>query len=186
MTLLSAASVEEADPPLTLDLHQVTTAWRRTTDSIPDGERDTWMESLAGTAAQAGDVTWKYAVYPDQEWGSAGGDVDAAVLSSAVSAYAGGGRASPLFFPMSDGFKTLVQGWIAGTVPNHGVLVKRDDDTDSSDARMRVLFHEQSGNKDYRSPKLLITYTSASQPEQLPSPPSGPGILLPGEPTKAP
>jgi len=186
MTLLPAAAVAESDPPMQMDLHQVTTPWSRTTDSTPDGERDTWMTAMAGTAAQPGDVTWKYAVYPDATWGTAGGDVDGMVLTSVLSQYGGGGRASPLFFPMTDGFKDLVQGWIDGSVANFGVLVKRDDDTDSGDARMRVLFHEQSGNKDYRSPKLLITYTSESQPEQMPSPPSGPNILLPGEPTKAP
>ena len=76
-------------------------------------------------------------------------------------------------------------GWIDGSVENNGVLVKRDTE-DPSDNRLRILFHEKSGNKDYRSPKLLITYTSESQPEQMDSVPSGPGIILPGEPTKAP
>lgn len=186
MTLLLAKSVEEGDAPMTMDLHQVTSPWTRTTDSIPDGERDSWMTSLAGTAAAAGDVTWKYASYPDNEWATEGGDVDPTVLASVVSQYTGGGRASPMFFAMSEEFKSLVQGWIDGTVENNGVLVKRDDDGDSSDARMRIMFHEQSGNKDYRSPKLLVTYTSESEPAQMPSPPSGPGILLPGEPTRAP
>mmetsp|Transcript_38816 Transcript_38816/g.92908 ORF Transcript_38816/g.92908 Transcript_38816/m.92908 type:complete len:578 (+) Transcript_38816:535-2268(+) len=186
MTLLPAASVAEEDPSMTLDLHQVTSPWSRTTDSIPDGERDTWVESLAGTAATDGDVTWKYAIYPETEWTTQGGDVKSEVLTS-VESKGWGGRASPLFFPTTDAFENLVQEWIAGTTPNYGVLVKRSDSPeDPSDNRLRILFHEQSGNKDYRSPKLLITYTSESQPEQQPSPPSGPGILLPGEPTRAP
>eukprot|EP00585_Thalassiosira_rotula_P006736 CAMPEP_0196138492 /NCGR_PEP_ID=MMETSP0910-20130528/6111_1 /TAXON_ID=49265 /ORGANISM="Thalassiosira rotula, Strain GSO102" /LENGTH=599 /DNA_ID=CAMNT_0041399103 /DNA_START=3 /DNA_END=1802 /DNA_ORIENTATION=- len=186
MTLLPAASVAEEDPSMTMNLHQVTRPWSRTTDSIPDGERDTWVESLAGTAAADGDVTWKYAIYPDSEWATAGGDVDDEVILTSVESKGWSDRASPLFFPMTDAFRRLVQGWIDGTVENNGVLVKRDADEDPNVVGMRILFHEQSGNKDYRSPKLLITYTSESRPEQMPSPPSGPGILLPGEPTRAP
>lgn len=186
MTLLPAAAIAPEDPSMTLNLHQVTSLWSRSSDSIPDGERDSWAESLAGTAASAGDVTWKYAVYPDTEWENQGGDVNSEVLTSVESAGTPKGeRASTLFFSATNTFKELVQEWIAGTTPNYGVLVKRDTE-DPSDNRLRVLFHEKSGNPDYRSPKLLITYTSESNPEQMPSLPSGPGILLPGEPTKAP
>jgi hypothetical protein len=184
MTLLPAASVAVDDPPMTLNVHQVRTPWSRTSDSTPDGERDSWQENLQGTVANAGDVTWKYAIYPTSEWTTVGGDVNAGILTSVVSeGYEG--RASPLFFPPTDEFKRVVTGWIDGSIPNYGVLVKRDTE-DPSDSALRIMFHEQSGNKDYRSPKLLITYTSVSQPDQLPSAPSGPGILLPGEPTRAP
>lgn len=93
---------------MTLDLHQVTSPWSRTTDSIPDGERDTWVESLAGTAATDGDVTWKYAIYPETEWTTQGGDVKSEVLTS-VESKGWGGRASPLFFPTTDAFENLVQ-----------------------------------------------------------------------------
>lgn len=184
MTLLPAASVAVGDPPMTLNVHQVTTPWSRTGESTPDGERDSWPDSLQGTVANDGDVTWKYSVYPTDEWTTEGGDVNNEVMTTVVSeGYSG--RASPLFFPMTDEFKRVVTGWIDGSIPNNGVMVKRDNE-DPSDNTLRIMFHEESGNKDYRSPKLLITYTSVSQPEQAPSAASGPGILLPGEPTQAP
>jgi len=184
MTLLPAAGVSPEDPSLTLNAHQITNKWSRTDTSSPDGERDTWLESLSGTAATTGDVTWKYAMYPDTEWDTEGGDVNANVMTSVESA-GWNGRAGPLFFPMTDEFKNVVTGWIDGTIPNYGILVKRDTE-DPADSRLRIFFHEVSGNKSYRSPKLLITYTSVSQPDQMPSNESGPGITLPGEPTKPP
>lgn len=183
MTLLQAAG-EAEDPAVMLDLHQVTSPWTRTDASSPDGERDTWMDSLAGTTATEGDVTWKYSTYPSVEWTAEGGDVDTRVMSSFESV-GDVGTSTPLFFPMTDVFKEVVRGWIDGSIPNYGILVKRDTE-DPSDARMRIFFHEVSGNKERRSPKLLIVYTSESQPEQLDSQPSGPGIVLPGEPTPMP
>jgi len=184
MTLLPAADVALEDPSVLMDVHQVTKRWERTDVSSPDGDRDTWGDSLAGTTAGAGDVTWKYAVYPDQEWDAEGGDVDPVVMTSVKSA-GWEGRSETLFFPMTDKFKEVVTGWIDGTIPNYGVLVKRDTE-DPTDARLRIFFHEVSGNKQYRSPKLLVVYTSVSKPEQMPSMESGPGIVLPGEPTKPP
>lgn len=184
MTLLPAASVAASDPSMTLDIHQITEKWSRTDESTPDGERDSWPENLQGTVANEGDVTWKYSIYPTDLWTTEGGAVDSQVITSVVSeGY--DGRASPLFFTSTDEFKAVVTGWIDGSIPNYGVLVKRDTE-DPNDNRLRILFHEKSGNKDYRSPKLLITYTSESQPDQMPSSPSGPSILLPGEPTRAP
>jgi len=184
MTLLPAASVASEDPSMTLDVHQVTKFWSRTNSSTPDGERDTWQDSLSGTAATKGDVTWKYAVYPDVVWDTEGGDVNTEVMTSVESA-GWSGRSSPLFFPVTDNFKNVVTGWIDGSIPNYGVIVKRSTE-DPTDNRLRIFFHEVSGNKSYRSPKLLITYTSVSRPEQMPSNESGPGITLPGEPTSAP
>jgi len=184
MTLLPAANVAPEDPSMTLDVHQVMKSWSRTNSSTPDGERDTWQDSLSGTAASEGDVTWKYAVYPTVEWDAEGGDVDTKVMTSVDSA-GWTGRSSPLFFPVTDDFKNVVTGWIDGTIPNYGVIVKRNNE-DPADNRLRIFFHEVSGNKSYRSPKLLITYTSVSRPEQMPSNESGPGITLPGEPTSAP
>jgi len=184
MTMMPAASVTPEDPSVTLDVHQVTNFWSRTDISTPDGDRDTWPDSLAGTTANPGDATWKYSVYPDTEWSTEGGDVNSDIMTSVESA-GWEGRGGPLFFPMTENFKNVVTGWIDGSIPNYGVLVKRDTE-DPSDNRLRVFFHEVSGNKQHRSPKLLITYTSESQPAQMPSMESGPGILLPGEPTKAP
>ena len=184
MTLLPAAKVAIGDPSMTLDVHQVTENWSRTGESTPDGERDSWPENLAGTAANEGDVTWKWSVYPGTQWKTEGGDFNSKVMTS-VESEGWDGRAGPMFFPMTDEFKAVVTGWIDGSIPNYGVLVKRNTE-DPSDNRLRIMFHEQSGNKEYRSPKLLITYTSESQPDQMPSSPSGPGILLPGEPTKPP
>ena len=167
-----------------MDVHQVTKKWSRTDTSAPDGDRDTWADSLAGTTATPGDVTWKYSIYPDEEWGTNGGDVNPVAMTSIVSE-GWTGRGGPLFFPMTDEFKAVVAGWIDGSIDNNGVLVKRDTE-DPEDDRLRIFFHEVSGNKQYRSPKLLIVYTSVSKPEQMPSMESSPGILLPGEPTKAP
>lgn len=123
-------------------------------------------------------------MYPTVEWATPGGDAASPAMTSAESS-GWEGSSSPVFFPMTDGFKAVVTGWINGTIPNYGVLVKRDTE-DPSDPRLRIFFHEVSGNKPHRSPKLLIVYTSESQPEQLDSQPSGPGIVLPGEPTTAP
>lgn len=184
MTLLPAASVAPDSPSMAMDLHQVTSFWSRTGTSVPDGERDTWPDSLKGTAASVGDVTWKWSVYDTAAWDTEGGDVNSEVLTT-VESEGFDGRAKTLFFPMTEAFKNVVTGWIDGSIPNYGVLVKRDTE-DPTDNRLRILFHETSGNKDYRSPKLLVTYTSVSQPAQMPSVASGPGILLPGEPTRAP
>jgi len=179
--VLTLAKTDVEDSVI-LDVHQVTSNWTRTDASTPDGDRDSWQENLAGTAANDGDVTWKWAMYPDTPWTTEGGDVNTNVISSVESTSE---NSLTVFFPMTDEFKTVVTGWIDGTIPNYGVLVKRDTE-DPSDNRLRIFFHEVSGNKPRRSPKLLITYSSISQPEQQDSQPSGPNIVLAGEPTRPP
>jgi len=184
MTLMPAASLTGDDPEMVLNVHRVTKEWSRTATSTPDGVRDEWPENLAGTTATTGDVTWKYTSYGSEEWDTPGGDFNSEVMTSA-SSVGPTGRSSVLFFDMTESFKDVVTGWIDGSIPNNGVLVKRDTE-DVNDSRIRIFFHEVSGNKPHRSPKLLIVYTSDSQPAQMPTMPSGPGIILPGEPTSAP
>merc|ERR1712129_580373 len=94
-----------------------------------------WQESLAGTAATEGDVTWKYSVYPEAEWENEGGDVVTNIMTS-VESKGWVGRSPVLFFPMTEKFKDVVTGWIDGSVPNYGVLVKRDTE-DPRDPRLR-------------------------------------------------
>ena len=114
-----------------------------------------------------------------------GGDVDGANIMASVTSDLLGTSDPPTFFTGTDKFKEVVKGWIDGSVPNYGMLVKRDTEDGTVDG-FQQFFHENSGNKQRRSPKLLITYTSVSDPEQKDTLSSGTGILLPNEPTKAP
>lgn len=167
-----------------MDVHQLKTNWTRTSLSEQADGADSGV--VAGTTATAGDVTWKYASYPGTEWTALGGDVDGAnIMSTADATTDNPSTNTPTFFDGTDVFKNVVTGWIDGSIPNYGMLLKSKAENGSEDA-WQQFFYEKSGNKPRRSPKLLITYTSVSHPEQKESLSSGPGILLPGEPTPAP
>jgi len=169
-------SVESKDAPVKIDIHQVTTRWTRTEDASFD------KETFTGELASMGDVTWTSSSYGNETWQNAGGDFNSVVMTNATSAYP---HSNPLFFDATDEFKAVLNGWIDLTIPNYGILMKHATE-DPTENGYRAFCHESSGNPRIRSPKLLITYSSESQPDQMPSENSGPGILLPNEPTPAP
>lgn len=167
-----------------MDILQLKNNWTRTSLSEQADGADGGI--VAGTTATPGDVTWKFASYPKVQWSTQGGDVDADNIMATVSATTSKpSTKSPTIFEGTDAFKKVVKGWIDGSIPNYGMLVKSKSENGSENA-WQQFFYEKSGNKKIRSPKLLITYTSVTDPEQKETLSSGPGILLPGEPTPAP
>jgi hypothetical protein len=100
--------------PRLFELHRVLAAWGEGTSSTTSG---------SGAPATAGDATWLHAFWPDQLWGTPGGDFTPAATDSleiaGVGSYAcsGGGLASDL------------QAWLDDPAGNHGWLLIGDEET---------------------------------------------------------
>jgi Tfp pilus assembly protein PilX len=114
------------------DVHRVTRSWVEGT------------QSGSGTADGASWDTWN----GSSNWTSAGGDYDATpVASSAISAATGDWENWEI--------TELVQGWIDGRYPNHGLFLKGTGSIDD------ISFASKEDANAALHPKLSITYTCA-------------------------
>ncbi|NNE45006.1 MAG: DNRLRE domain-containing protein, partial [Gemmatimonadetes bacterium] len=116
-----------------IDLHAVTRPWVEGTGSSGSGV--TWLTSDGSTP-----------------WATPGGDFNPTVLTFART-------------PRGTGWTrwdvtALVQQWVNGAVPNHGVLLKHRNEN----ARNRR-FHYFFSDESFVPPRLVITYTLPGQPD---------------------
>jgi len=84
-----------------------------------------------GGFAQAGDATWVHRYWPLQPWSSAGGDFNA--LPAAVAQMPPGGS---LRVRTTTSLVLDVQGWLTGSLPNYGWLLRSDDPTPATARRI--------------------------------------------------
>lgn len=91
---------------MTIQAHRITRAWQEGTGSAGCTGGATWYEAQAG-----------------QSWSTQGGDIDATVAGSVnVAANTSSGWDT---FTLTG----LVQSWVNGSKPNHGVLLKASNES---------------------------------------------------------
>ena len=124
------------------------------------------MEAPGGFAPNPGDVTWNFAKYDTVPWTTPGGGGDFVSTESAAAvvgqdlntAYVWGSTARTV----SD-----VQGWLDGTLPNFGWLLRNDSETSPTTFRA---FYTRDGAIEQRvpqfAPELIVSFvTPAAVPE---------------------
>jgi hypothetical protein len=136
LTLTSKTSV----PSVPVSLHRLTRGWQEGRADYPgacNGSGASWKEALGGV-----------------RWTAAGGDVDAADVSTTTTAHAAGG---------SDSFNVLamVQKWANGTAPNHGLLLRLGDESIPTADRYFDYHSDDSAYPTLR-PKLVVTFVDNS------------------------
>ncbi len=121
-----------------LEAHRITRPWKEGTGfGECTGDGATWYETEAG-----------------QPWTTQGGDLDPTV-------------AAQLTIPVDDGLQSwndwpitgLVQSWVNGSAPNHGLILKASNE--SLITGHSAGFHSDNGPPD-TAPKLTVTYADGS------------------------
>ena len=126
--------------PGKIDLHRVTRAWRE-----GGGENN----------CQKTGAIWQEA-QPDLPWTAQGGDYDGAILASVTDSTVPAGWDS---FPIT----SLVGQWVAGTAPNHGVLLRLNSEAiPTSGARWFDYRGDDETADVTHRPKLTVAYNDAS------------------------
>ena len=96
-------------------LHKLTSDWGEGTSAGAGNES-------AGDPATAGDATWRHTFFPNQTWGTLGGDFVA--LESASEDIAGAG---PYLFGTTAGMVADVQAWLDDDSTNFGWILRGDE-----------------------------------------------------------
>lgn len=134
-----------------LQIHRIERAWTSDDSALVGYGGDS---TVPGNAT-AGAVTWMHASYPDATWATPGGDFDAAVLSREDNK-----EREAHVFESTPALVELVQGWVDGSIPNYGVLV-RDPELAVEEEEFRLFFSVETNG---RGSELEVEYTSVSQP----------------------
>jgi YD repeat-containing protein len=149
-----------------VDLHRVTRAWTEGEGTYPgqcDGSGTDWNETQGGV-----------------RWTTGGGDFDATADASVGPK----SHATTNGLPGSDSFGVtgLVQEWVNGSAPNHGVLLKLHDDAAiPTDSPYFDYYPDDAANASLR-PQLTVTYSdgSASVAPRVSLATPGPGATVSG------
>ncbi len=110
----------------TIRLYEVTTPWRGGTNGTSGYSGPGFNGSGQGFAPNPGDVTWAHSSYNNAAWNNAGGD-----FVSTESADLAVGEAIGFAYSWASTTALIadVQGWLNGTTPNDGLLLKNDDES---------------------------------------------------------
>jgi RHS repeat-associated protein len=125
---------------VTVQAHRITRGWKEGTGPPGcTGDGATWYETEGG-----------------QPWTAPGGDYDTALAGPSVSSPAGA----------PNGFRDftitgVAQGWVNGTLPNHGLLLRASDETLRADNYRIFATDDYAGEPSLR-PKLTLTYADGS------------------------
>jgi hypothetical protein len=122
--------------PVTVDVHRVTAPWVEGT----------------GTAACTGDgATW-YDATPEHTWTAAGGQYDPKPVAAALVRAHAASSADPY------NLTALVRGWVSGSVPNYGVLLRLFDESLVTGNAVVYASDDYAAESTLR-PTLTVTYT---------------------------
>jgi YD repeat-containing protein len=132
--------------PGQINVHRVTRAWTEGKAVYPgacDGSGADWTEAAAG-----------------QPWTSKGGDYDTTTVAASVPATAHSASGGTNSFTVT----SLVQGWVNGTNPNLGMLVKLADEAIPASTSPQKYFDYYSDDYTTASlrPQLLVTFADGS------------------------
>lgn len=145
--------------PRTIRLFDVTTDWKGGTNGTTGFPGPGFGGTGQGFAPNNGDVTWNFASFNTVPWNTPGGGGDFVATESADTlvsqnlntAYVWGSTAQMV---------ADVQGWLDGTLPNFGWLLKNDDETDRQTFRA---FYTAEGaleqNVPQFAPELTVDFT---------------------------
>jgi RHS repeat-associated protein len=144
--------------PLTVEAHRITRPWKEGTGVLScSGDGATWAETEGG-----------------QPWSAAGGDYDPAIAAQ-VSA-AAGERGVLREFDLT----ALVRGWVSGSVPNNGFLLRAGNETPAAGKVITFASDDYTASLAMR-PKLVVTYADDSEAQaprvSLASPTPGSTVL---------
>ena len=146
-----------AGPGMTVAAHRITRPWREGTriDNLAEADGANWFSSDAG-----------------QNWTTVGGDFDPTAVASVTIPNANSGWDT---FPVT----ALVQSWVSGTAPNHGLLFKGNDF--ASAAYATYASDDYTGSPNLR-PMLTVSYQdgSAAVGPQVSLAAPGPGAVVGG------
>jgi len=130
---------------LEVGLHRVLAAWGEGTSDAP-------LEEGGGAPASIGDVTWTYAFYPTTAWTPGGVFVAVASASALIP------RTLGVYGWTGPGLVDDVQGWLDGTLANHGwMLIAVPQDT-----RETKRFDTHENATPAARPHLIVTFTAAA------------------------
>jgi hypothetical protein len=152
--------------PRTIRLFDVTTNWSGGTNGTTGFPGPGFGTTGQGFAPNPGDVTWNFAKFNTVPWNTPGGGGDFVTTESAdtvVSQTLGG----TYTWGSTAQMVTDVQGWLDGTSPNFGWLLKNDSEGSSTTFRA---FYTREGaveqNVPQDAPELTVTFIGpAAVPE---------------------
>lgn len=125
--------------PEDVALHRVLADW---------GEAGSFGTGGGGGPAEVGDATWLHTVYDTEFWSNPGGDYEPVASDSQV-------LDQPAVYTFgSAGLVTDVQGWVDGTLPNHGWMFVGDELTVQSSKRIGSRENTVAADR----PRLRVVY----------------------------
>lgn len=131
--------------PTEVTLHRALGEWG-------EGASDATGQEGDGAPAAPGDATWVHTDYPTYYWGSSGGDFDAAPSAATTVASVGFYTWGP-----DGGIVADVQGWLDGSLANHGWLLAGDESAQLTAKRFDT---RENPNQSLR-PVLRVVYRPA-------------------------
>ena len=125
-----------------------------------EGSSDASANEGKGTSATEGDPTWTYRVYPDTLWNNEGGDIGEKILFE--DSIQGSGSYS---LKGTDDFITLFDQWRKGDMPNYGVMLIGNEDSQNRSSK-RFASAQFSGSANRPSLKVYGTYNNSTNSEE--------------------
>ncbi len=125
-----------------------------------EGSSDASANEGKGTSATNGDPTWIYRIFPDTLWDNEGGDFGEELLFE--DSIQGSGTYT---LKGTDNFITLFNQWRDGSMPNYGVmLIGNEDSQNRSSKRLASAQFSASANR----PSLVVygTYNNSTNSEE--------------------
>ncbi|MDQ1740120.1 MAG: hypothetical protein QOE53_1772, partial [Pseudonocardiales bacterium] len=115
-----------------------------------------WSEGTAHSTCSRDSATW-YEAYGGVPWAANGGDYDPAAAATVTHA---GGE-----LPAFDDFDitALAAKWVSGAVPNHGLVLRQDQETPGTGSLLSYHSDDFSVAPSLR-PKLVVSYADGSHP----------------------
>lgn len=139
LTLVMSRTIAGSEP---VSLHRVLSDWG-------EGASDAPGEEGAGTAAEPDDATWNHTFFPDEFWGTPGGDFEPA--ASASQDVAGNGSYSWTSATMA----ADVQSWLDDPAGNFGWMLVGNESVPVTAKR----FNTKENGDDLTRPVLTVEFT---------------------------
>ena len=129
------------NPEQNLLVYPVLGAWS-------EGSSDASANEGQGTTATQGDPTWTYRVYPDTLWNNNGGDFGEKIMFEGTIKGSG-----TYMLKGTDNFITLFNHWRNGSMPNYGVMLVGNEDSQNRSSKR---FASREFNDTANRPALMV------------------------------
>lgn len=164
-------------PDVTIRMYAMTTPWKGSANGTTGHPGPGFGGTGQGFAANPGDVTWAHASYSATPWNTPGGGGDF-VANESADAVIGFAIGTAYAWGSTPRLVADVQGWLDGTTPNDGWLLKNDDETGQYSYRAFYTAEgaAEQGLPQY-APQLVVAFTPAPEPASIALALSGIGAL---------